>query len=87
MTAADTVVFMEHDWNPMRDLQVPSSLGALYQSSISISMSIELKGYGICISHHMVELSTLNEVSIDIHFVDLSYTAAFSSLRGSPSYS
>jgi len=22
LTSADTLVFMEHDWNPMRDLQV-----------------------------------------------------------------
>ena len=22
LTAADTVVFLEHDWNPMKDLQV-----------------------------------------------------------------
>jgi len=25
LTSADTVVFMEHDWNPMRDLQVGPS--------------------------------------------------------------
>ncbi len=29
LTAADTVVFMEHDWNPMRDLQVRLSLSAI----------------------------------------------------------
>ena len=28
LTAADTVIFLEHDWNPMKDLQV-SSLGPL----------------------------------------------------------
>ena len=22
LTAADTVIFLEHDWNPMKDLQV-----------------------------------------------------------------
>ena len=28
LTAADTVVFLEHDWNPMKDLQVrPSGFG------------------------------------------------------------
>lgn len=30
LTAADTVVFMEHDWNPMRDLQVRLSLSAIF---------------------------------------------------------
>jgi TATA-binding protein-associated factor len=29
LTAADTVVFMEHDWNPMRDLQVRLSFSAI----------------------------------------------------------
>lgn len=24
LTSADTVIFLEHDWNPMRDLQVCS---------------------------------------------------------------
>ena len=23
LTTADTVIFLEHDWNPMKDLQVP----------------------------------------------------------------
>ena len=23
LTGADTVIFFEHDWNPMKDLQVP----------------------------------------------------------------
>ena len=26
LTGADVVVFVDHDWNPMRDLQVPSSV-------------------------------------------------------------
>jgi hypothetical protein len=26
LTSADTVVFVEHDWNPMRDLQVGAPL-------------------------------------------------------------
>ncbi len=25
LTGADTVIFLEHDWNPMKDLQVVSS--------------------------------------------------------------
>ena len=25
LTAADTVIFLEHDWNPMKDLQVRST--------------------------------------------------------------
>lgn len=27
LTAADTVIFLEHDWNPMKDLQVSKQLG------------------------------------------------------------
>jgi len=26
LTAADTVIFLEHDWNPMKDLQVLSNM-------------------------------------------------------------
>ena len=26
LTGADTVIFVEHDWNPMKDLQVGSKL-------------------------------------------------------------
>lgn len=26
LTAADTVIFLEHDWNPMKDLQVFENL-------------------------------------------------------------
>ena len=27
LTAADTVIFLEHDWNPMNDLQVGRAAG------------------------------------------------------------
>ena len=27
LTAADTVIFLEHDWNPMNDLQVCVGVG------------------------------------------------------------
>ncbi len=28
LTAADTVIFLEHDWNPMNDLQVGGGVGS-----------------------------------------------------------
>jgi len=27
LTSADTVIFLDHDWNPMKDLQVQKGLG------------------------------------------------------------
>jgi len=33
LTGADTVIFVEHDWNPMRDLQACLSRLTLNQSS------------------------------------------------------
>ena len=35
LTGADTVVFVEHDWNPMKDLQV-SYLSCPYDSLLSL---------------------------------------------------
>ena len=29
LTSADTVVFLEHDWNPMKDLQVGRGVGLI----------------------------------------------------------
>lgn len=38
LTAADTVVFLEHDWNPMKDLQArPALVSALSPRSSNIS--------------------------------------------------
>lgn len=42
LTAADTVVFMEHDWNPMRDLQVTY----FHQLTASTFTHAELKEFG-----------------------------------------
>jgi TATA-binding protein-associated factor len=30
LTGADTVIFVEHDWNPMKDLQVAANLYLMY---------------------------------------------------------
>ena len=30
LTGADTVIFFEHDWNPMKDLQVSQNIISLY---------------------------------------------------------
>lgn len=33
LTSADTVVFLEHDWNPMKDLQVGDHTTAHHRNS------------------------------------------------------
>jgi hypothetical protein len=35
LTAADTVIFLEHDWNPMNDLQVHLHAGVCFQTCSS----------------------------------------------------
>lgn len=35
LTAADTVIFLEHDWNPMKDLQVSWLMRALLGFSLT----------------------------------------------------
>ena len=42
LTGADTVIFVEHDWNPMKDLQVRAIHGIKANDNISIMFS----GYG-----------------------------------------
>ena len=45
LTAADTVVFLEHDWNPMKDLQArPTLASALSLCSSSVHGSITCVG-------------------------------------------
>ena len=39
LTAADTVVFLEHDWNPMKDLQARAQPNRAMQSCISAVQS------------------------------------------------
>ena len=40
LTAADTVVLLEHDWNPMRDLQVWATSGVSSQPDVSVRMLV-----------------------------------------------
>ena len=44
LTGADTVIFMEHDWNPMKDLQAMDRAHRIGQKKVRLKLWVEFPG-------------------------------------------
>ena len=42
LTGADTVIFVEHDWNPMKDLQAMDRAHRIGQKKVSFSDKLQI---------------------------------------------
>ena len=71
LTAADTVIFLEHDWNPMNDLQVHLHVGLCFHTCFQWAMPTATSRLSILVYH----VSAPGEERMHVQRPHMAYTA------------